>query len=338
MRSLALGWMPACAPGIVPGLVVGLFFALGGCDKASDKARSKKSKKSTDPVARPIPEKVGVKLLAVGKGPRQKLRYRFGAPETHEVVVTIAMSVGVSTKERSVPVQQMPDMQMRLVLRHRAVSPAGVLRYTFELIRAGLVGGGGGAMKRRFSKVLGPSLQQLVGLKGSGEVTPSGLADQAELKLPSTIPGPARKAVQSLQDQIQQLATPLPAVAVGVGAQWEVTKPLTLSTLRMGQSAKYTLVKRQGSKVTFDVRIEQFAPRQELRSSQLPLGAKAVLNSLKSTGKGRFDIDLTRPGPRGSLRYETRMDQTISARGKSQRMELDLRVHARFEPQGSPAP
>lgn len=311
-----------------------LALALGACQKASDKPKSGKAK---DPVGRPIPDKLSVKLLTVGSVPRQRLRYRFGAPETHQVVVTIAMSVGVSTEKRSVPVQKMPDMQMHLTLEHRSVSPAGALRYTFKLTRAGLAAEGGGAMKRRFSKVLGPALQQLVGLTGSGEITPRGVATHAKLNLPSSIPAPARKAVQSLQEQIQRLATPLPVEEVGVGAQWEVLRPLTRATLRMAQSAKYTLVKLQGSRVTFDVSLEQFAPPQELTPSHLPRGAKVVLHSLKSTGKGRIEIDLTRPVPRGSLRYHTRMDQTVSARGKSQRMRLELDVHARFSPEGSPA-
>jgi hypothetical protein len=228
-------------------------------------------------------------------------------------------------------------MQMHLTVDHRAVSPTGTLQYAFTLTRAELTGGDSGAMKRRFSKQLGPALKQLAGLTGSGEITPRGVANQAKLKIPDTIPGPARKAVQSLQEQIQQLATPLPEVAVGVGAQWEVRKPLTRSTLRLVQIAKYTLVKLQGSMVTFDVRLEQFAPAQELTSSRLPRGAKVMLHSLKSTGKGRLEIDLTRPVPRGSLRYQTRMDQTVSARSKSQRMQLDLNVHAQFSPEPTSA-
>ncbi len=314
--------------------ILGLALALSGCSKASDKPGASK-KKAT--VLSSIPEKVTVKLLTAGSGPKQKLRYRFGAPQTHQVVVAIAMSVGVSTQKRSVPVQKMPEMQMHLTLDHRAVSPTGTLQYAFRLTRAGLTGEGGGAMKQRFSKVLGPALGQLKGLTGSGEVTSRGVATHAKLKIPDTIPGSARKAVQSLQEQIQQLATPLPLEAVGVGAQWEVLKPLTRSTLRMAQSAQYTLEKVRGSKVTFALRIQQFAPSQDLTSSVLPRGAKAALHSLRSTGKGRFEIDLTRPVPRGSLSYQTTMDQTISARGKSRRMQLTLKVNARFTPVAAPA-
>jgi len=320
--------------------ILSLALMVVGCSKSTDKPHAGKKKA---PALLSIPDKVTVKLLSTGSGDKQKLRYRFVAPQTHGVAVTIAMSVGVTTKKRSIPVQKMPETQMHLTLEHRAVSPSGALNYTFKLTRAGLVGGGQGqsqsqgqgAMEQRFSKVLGPALQQLVGLSGSGEVTPRGVASDAKLVLPDSIPGAARKAVQSLQEQIQQLATPLPEVAVGVGAQWEVKKPLTHATVRMAQSARYTLTKLQGSKVTFDVVLTQFASSQELKSGNLPRGAKVMLHSLKSTGKGRLEIDLTRPVPRGSLRYETLMDQTVSARDKSQRMQLSLKVHARFSPEAS---
>jgi len=331
MRTRARDWIPTGFLGLGLGLGLGLVLALGGCGKSSKKSSNKSTSKK-GATARSIPKQVGVKLLTPGSGPKQRLRYRFRAPETHQVVITIAMSVGVTTQERSVPVQKMPDMQMHLTLEHRSVSPTGVLKYSFTLTRAGLAGGGEGAMKKRFEKVLGPALQQLVGLTGSGEVTARGVAKHAELRLPSGIPGPARKALQSLQEQIQQLATPLPEQAVGVGAQWEVVRPLARATLRLGQSAKYTLVKRQGARVTFEMRLEQYAPEQELKSSQLPHGAKAQLHSLTSKGKGRFDIDLTRPVPSGDLRYDSRLDQTVSAGGKSRRMQLDLNVHARFSP------
>jgi Family of unknown function (DUF6263) len=312
--------------------ILGVALVLPGCSKASDKTGSSKKKVSA---LRSIPEKMTVKLLTAGSGPKQKLRYRFGAPQTHRVVVTIAMSVGVSTKERSVPVQKMPDMEMYLTLENRAVSPTGTLSYVFRLTRAGLTGEGGGAMKQRFSKALGPALAQLTGLTGGGEVTPRGVATHAKLKIPEGLGGSAHKAVQSLQEQLGQLSTPLPEVAVGVGAQWEVRKPLSRSTMRMAQLTKYTLVKLQGSKVTLDVRLEQFAPSQDLVSSKLLRGTKVTLHSLRSTGKGRFEIDLSSPVPGGSLSYESRLDQTISASDKSQRMQLDLKVSARFSPENS---
>lgn len=321
MRIRARKWIPV--------LVLGLALAWGGCGKASDKSPSTKNKTAG---LKSIPNQVSVKLLTAGTGPKQKLRYRFRAPETHRVAVTIAMSVGVSTKERSVPVQKMPDMQMDLTLQHRAVSPAGVLQYSFKLTRAALVGDGGGAMKQRFAKVLGPALEQLVGLTGGGEVTPAGESKEAALKLPASIPGPARKALQSLQEQIQQLATRLPTQAVGLGAQWEVSMPLSRATVRMGQLTKYTLVKRQGTQATFDLELVQYAPQQELKSSHIPRGAKALLHSLNSSGKGQLEVDLTRPVPRGWLRYSSRLNQTISAGGKSRRMQLDLNVHAKFTP------
>lgn len=326
MKTRALGWLSA--------LLLGLALVTGGCQKSSTQSKKKKATSSAD---RSIPKTVQVKLLSAGTGTKTPLRYHFRAPETHRVLVTITMSVGVSTEERSVPVQRMPAMEMELALAHEAVSQAGVLKYNFQLIRAELAGGDGGSMKRRFSKTLGPALKQLEGLKGSGEASPRGLAKLGTIQVPPSMPSEARKAVQSLQEQLQRLAVPLPEQAVGEGARWEVSQPLQRATLRMGQTITYTLVKRQANRVTFDVSLKQFAPQQELNKAQLPRGATAVLHSLRSSGTGRFEVDLSRPAPRGTLRYHTRMDQTVSAGGKSQRMQIDMRFEARFAPQASTA-
>lgn len=322
MRTRALGWIPA--------LVLGLALVHGGCQKSSNKSKKKAKTASAD---RSIPKTVQVKLLGAGTGAKTPLRYRFRAPETHRVVVTITMSVGVTTEERSVPVQRMPAMEMQLTLTHQAVSKAGVLKYAFQLTRAGLTGVDNSAMGRRFSKTMGAALKQLAGLKGSGEATARGLTTMDSIKLPASIAGEARKAAQSLQEQLQRLAVALPEQAVGVGARWEVRQPLQRATVRMGQTATYTLAKRQGSRVTFDVTLVQFAPQQELNNAQLPRGATAVLHSLRSSGTGRFEIDLTRPAPRGTLRYQSVMDQTVSAGGKSQRMQINMRFQARFATQ-----
>ncbi len=331
MQTRTPGRIQQLAPGLLTALMLSLIPGWSGCEKPSSSASNKSAAQKLPPLAgQPIPDKMSVKVLTSGSGTKRKLRYRFRAGETHKILVTIAMSVGATTKERSVPAQKMPAMQMLLSVQHREVTPKGTLKYTFKLVKSGLVGAKDGVMKRRFSKVLGPALQMLVGLTGTGEVTPKGLAKLGGLKIPDNMPGPARQAIQSLKEQLNQLATALPDAAVGVGAKWVVTQPMQRAKLRMSQRATYTVVELKGSAVTLDVKIEAFAPEQELKTGRLPAGAKATLHSLKSSGTGRVLIDLTRTAPQGAFRHKTHMDQTISSRGKSQRMQLDITVGARF--------
>lgn len=72
------------------------------------------------------------KLLEAGEAPLRALRYRLAAGSTHQLVMTLRMSLGVEIDGRGAPVQRAPAMRMVFDCKVTEADPAGA-RFDFGL-------------------------------------------------------------------------------------------------------------------------------------------------------------------------------------------------------------
>lgn len=98
------------------------------------------------------------------------------------------------------------------------------------------------------------------------------------------------QATQELMQSTAQVSIPFPAEPVGVGAQWEVSQPISLGGIPTVQTAIYTLKSIDGSVLTIDTTTEQVV---EPGSTFAQGGIEIEVISWTNTGGGTMTMDLT---------------------------------------------
>jgi len=99
--------------------------------------------------------------------------------------------------------------------------------------------------------------------------------------------------------------------------------PVETSAMKLTQIATYTLSEIQGDKVKFYITIKQSAPPQEIDTP----GAKVLLESLKTSGKGTVELQMTNLVPTSSINMTT--TNVVSANNQKIKttMRLGMKIH-----------
>ena len=300
-------------------VIAALAVAFVGCKKKP------KDNKGTDPQIKTIPKEVGVKLISAGSGAKHTLRYKFKAGVSYKASMDMKMVISMTVGGREVPSQTLPVTRTHMVVDNKSVSAAGDLSYDFKITSSEILPSSD-PVDPRVLAALKPALKQFEGMSGTAVVSARGMTKKATLNMPPTLPPMVRQLMDSLQQQMSKLSTPLPIEPVGVGASWKVEMPLKTPILTIGQTATNTLTGINGDQITLKAKITQFALPQQMKPPGLPAGAKVMLTSLNSTGSGSVTIDLTNPIPSATVEIRSRFKQTISMSGRNTDMSMDLEV------------
>jgi hypothetical protein len=269
--------------------------------------------------------KTTVKLLDPGAQPRTALRYKFQANRTEKMVTETSMAMTMEIGDQKQPETQVPDTRMTMTIHSKEVSPEGDLHYEFELEKVEVLPKPGAnpaivnAMKQQTS-----SMQ---GLSGSATVTSRGFTKDTEIKPPPGIDPQIRQSMDQMKQSMNQMSAPLPEEPVGRGARWQVTMPVETLAMKFTQIATYTLSEIQGDKVKFDVTIKQSAPPQEISSPGAAPDVKVSLESLKTSGKGTVELQITKLVPTSNINMTT--TNVISANNQNIKttMRIGMKIH-----------
>ena len=272
--------------------------------------------------------KMTVKLLDPGAQPRTALRYKFQANRTEKMVMEMSMAMAMEIGDQKQPETQVPATRMTMTIDSKEVSPEGNLHYEFELKQVEVLRKPSAnpamvnAMKQQTSRMLG--------LRGSATVTSRGFTKDAEIKPPPGIDPQIRKSMDEMKQSMKQMSAPLPEEPVGRDARWQVTMPVETPAMNLTQVATYTLSEIQGDKVKFDITIKQSAPPQEIDTPGAAPGVKVSLESLKSSGKGTVELQMTNLVPTSI----TNMTTTYVVSANNQKIKTTMRIGMKIHPKG----
>ena len=297
------------------GLAVCMFLLMAGCGKTE----SEESEESDGGA------ETTVKLLDAGAEPRTALRYKFQANRTEKLVMEMSMAMAMEIGDKKQPETQVPVTQMTMTIDSKEVSPEGNLRYEFEVEQVEVLPKPGvnpamiNAMKQKTS-----SMQ---GMSGSATVTSRGFTKDTEIKLPPGIDPQMKQSIDNMKQSMNQMSAPLPEEPVGQGARWQVTMPVETPAMKLTQVATYTLSEIQGDKVKLDVTIKQSALPQEIHAPGAAPGVKMSLESLKSSGKGTIELQMTSLVPTSNMNMTT--TNVVSANNQKLKttIQFGMKIH-----------
>jgi hypothetical protein len=274
------------------------------------------------PTQEPSPQ---IKVLDAGAEPREALRLASAPGASEQVAMTVRLGLKLSgVSERSV---KTPPLRATIAATLQEVTPNGDLRIAFSYPAFEVLKGAGGSEAER--KKIESAVAGLSGLSGELTLTPQGVPVDSKLDIPPGLDATVTGLLVQLRDQLRDITVRLPEPAVGVGARWRATTPLTLNGIETRQVFDYRLKKRTGTALDLDVRATQTAKRQTVDA---PGGVTLRVNSYKTTTRGGTTVDLTHLLPVTS-RVRASGDQTFAVRARGEsgevRQHLDVRVEVK---------
>lgn len=225
----------------------------------------------------------------VGQAPQRALRLRptVGSKQRHQLSMSMAQGSGA---DGEAPQRvKIPTVQYTLDSTITEVNADGEIAFTVAYTDAAVLEEDG-VNPDMIASMEGVTTS-MIGLQFKSTVDQRGFAKGVELELPPGIDPVVAAQVEQMSKSVEQLTSPFPEEAVGVGAKWKLVTPMNSGGMKFTQTVRYTVVEMTEDIVTVTVEISQDAKEQELDLADI--GDLTVrLVSLDCRGQGRMKLNL----------------------------------------------
>jgi hypothetical protein len=275
---------------------------------------------------KPAPSRPIVELLSVGAEPRQILRYKPAVKSKQTAIMTMNMQMALSIAGEAVPIGNLPGTAITFETLVDRVDPNGDIHYQFRYTNVDLVGSSQLPPAQRAQLLT--QIQKLKGVRGTVVVDDRGQTKFGKFDLPPDLDVADKKMLRQISNSVEQLSSPLPEPALGVGAKWRVLSTPKLNGMQIQQVTTFDLVSVQAGRMTLNVVQEQQAPPQQVSATQLPKGKTLNLKSLVGKGQGQLFVKLDRIVPitsNLSAQIQSEMEAPEPS-GKPMTMTIDMKM------------
>lgn len=274
--------------------------------------------------------KVRVTLLEAGDEPRQVLRYHPAAGSEETMVMSMKMGMSMNVGGNELPPRNMPTMEMVMDMK---ITEAAKDQFRYEFMLSKVSVKNDEAVPDEVREAMQEEMQMLVGLKGQGVMTTQGFSIEGSFTLPEDAPPSAEQMFAGFEKSINEMSTPLPEEAVGLGAKWEIEQHLETNGMQMKQTIVHELKALDGDEFSTKVNATQTAESQDVKAPGLPENVSLHLDSLTGKGKGQSTFKLTEMVPHSSLEYESQVKMTTVGADERQVMEMTTTMEMEVRPE-----
>ncbi len=267
-----------------------------------------------------------VEMLNPGAEPRQQLRLKPEINVKETTVMTVKMDMGTATADRTLPATKVPAAVMTFETTVTKIDTNGDIHYEFAYTNADIAGDTENTPPAALD-ALRSALKTIVGVKGSFIADDRGFYKGGNFILPEGGDNNLKQMLVQMSRSMEQLSSPLPAEAVGKGAQWRVISEPNFMGMNLKNIATYELTDRENGNVSLNVSIEQQANPQNVTSPQLPSGATATLKSLVARGQGTISTRLDRLMPfRGTTSISSNSEMSVKPGNNAQEITIKTQM------------
>jgi hypothetical protein len=259
--------------------------------------------------------KPDVKLLSPGKGARAVLRVDAKAASKQQVELVMDATIEQTPAGQPAQTVTMPSVVLRGAGEVTEVAADGVATY-----RTVIEGVDARAQPKQTipPEALKAQINSLAGMTIDGTVAAAGSTGATTYKIEKPERGTAG-AIESLKLMLPTWV-PLPAVPVGVGAQWRVTVPTEINGIATTQTTTYKLVSRSKTSAVISGEIEVSGANQTLQGVEVS----------EISGAGHLDATFA-PG-----KLYPALKRTVSTKVRlkqgTEDVTIDMRLGSAFEP------
>ncbi|WP_426574740.1 hypothetical protein [Aquihabitans sp. McL0605] len=268
---------------------------LGACGLVGSDATATTTAAPTTTTEPPVAVSDPPTILDPGTEPLLALRLHF--TEGQEATISFTSDVAVDQGTTAgTPTQGVdsPPINQTLTYTVGKVTSAGAqvtMRVTAVTVRSK-----GTGLTAKQVQALQQQLDPLVGIEGTGLVTPLGEFQDLAFDVPKGVDKATTARIQALDRQIMGLGPSLPAEPIGVGARWAVTATSDAGGAEIKTQTIYTATALTTAQVGYTATISTSAAPQDLELDGLPKGTTASLRSSALEGTSTGTLALTSPG------------------------------------------
>lgn len=266
----------------------------------------------TETNSQAIRSPVRVVLIEGGEGVKQELRLRPEVGETQTLNVAVKMNIETFFGGMSMP--SVPNMTTEVTIESviTDVKENGDIEAEFVYTDMAVVPGETIEIPPEVIEAMNAELAPLIGTKGTVLLDDRGRTKSIRLDLDENVNPMFETTINQLMASLENISSPLPEEAVGVGAVWQIEQGVNVNGLELDQTAIYTLENFTEDTVILSMVIDQTADEQKFTPLGLPANIEVDLVSLESTGTGNFTMNLTQLFPiEGAMNLETRSQMNL---------------------------
>ncbi len=268
-------------------------------------------------------EGVLLEVTSVGDEPRRELRYTPEVGQKETVRMRMLMAMEMTIGGQGAGRMALPAMVLDMDMEVLEVADGEIL-YSAAVSRASVDRDEGAAdFPPEVLADIEAGLTPLVGMSGTARVTDRGEALEASFQLPPEAPADLAQQVSSFSDSAENMAAPVPAEPVGVGATWSTYSKLDSNGFKIVQRADYVLAELGEDQITLDVTFTQQPLEANPQMDSLPPGTEVEMVRFVSTGTGQSVLHLNRLVPVASLATVS-MDFAFAILGQGERVEAEM--------------
>ncbi len=287
------------------------FSALMGCKK--DKAG-------------PPPPELSVSLITPGAEPRTKLRYAIAAGTVARSTLEIR-TAAITTEDVQDTFEFLPGVRLALHLGPTVALPDQLTRYVLRISRASPLLPEGTEVDHRQHVEQG--VRALNDTRGRFDLSDRGIVQDADVPW-TTSAGFVNPRVTIMLGNVRSaIATiPFPVEPVGIGAVWEVRRPLRILSARVTQVVRYELVDHSGDQLRVKVSVVQSAsPQIADLNPQLEMHVRTY--EMRSEGHALVDLGLP-IAVEATLEASSEVDLALVSPEKTQPLQSQRRSALRL--------
>jgi hypothetical protein len=263
-------------------------------------AKAQQSTSAPRPIAptQPPASRPTLELLTEGAAPRQILRFKPTVNSKQVATMTMAMDMGMSIAGKPMPIKKLPATVTTFETLVDQIDPNGDIHYQFQYTNVDLVGDS--KLPSDLLAQLRTQIQKLKGIRGTVVVDDRGQTKSGKFDLPPDLDLSTKQMLKQMSHSVEQLSSPVPEPALGVGAKWRVVSAPKLNGMNLKQTTTYELKSFQEGGMMLKVALAQQAPSQQMNAAGLPNGRTMTLKSLSGTGQGQTTVKFDRLIPLNS--------------------------------------
>ena len=264
-----------------------------------------------------------IKLINAGAAPRRELRLAPKTGQSDRMVMDMTMSMAMDMGGRKAPATKSPPIRMGMEIKVDDVKPGGDIHYTARFTEAGAVGDD--PAQKAMAAMINASMGAMKEVSIEAVVSDQGHPRSFELKGLDKLPAAMKQQMGGMESQFSQMAAPMPAEAVGVGAKWEVAQHINANGIAVDQTCAYEITAITGDRIDMKISLLQSGKEQLMKNEALPAGTTIKVLKLASTGEGSATFDLAHISPVSStVRVHSATEMEVNMAGTAQRMSTDM--------------
>ncbi len=295
---------------------------LFGSDDAAPTTTST-STSTTTTTTPPVARSQAPELLDAGDEPRQALRVAYTEGDEAQITFTSDLQVTQQSGGRTQRLDSPPIAQTLTSTVGRVGDDGAEVTIRIDDIAAK---GKGTGLGEDELAALDDELEPMVGVEGTGLVTPLGELEGFAFDVPEGVSDTVAAQLDALMEQVPALGPALPSEPVGVGASWRTTSTTSAGGAEVETVSTITVTSISDGVLGYTSTIRTSAEPQDIALAGLADGTTARLESSDLQGSTTGSMGLARVALTLRTKLGGAQQLTLTTGGKATELTQDLQI------------